>query len=154
MCGVLCVTLTDAILGVNIFPQIEEFSRFSSSFVTLFRIVAGETWLTTSENFPMFVEAMDGSTQPNFGPVFFVGSIILLFNWTLLQMTMALLIDFFIKASENERAQIFEARIQEFLAQNAIVNPLEPLLKKLIRGYTDDKDLQKKLVMILLPFQG
>ena len=33
----------------------------------------------------------------------------------------------------------------EFRAQNAVTNPLERLLKKLIRGYSSDRDLLRKL---------
>ena len=49
------------------------------------------------------------------------------------------------QASSQEEEQSWSKTIYEWQNVNNIQNPLDPLLKKLIKGYVDDTDLMMKL---------
>ncbi len=63
-------------------------------------------------------------------------------------MSVAILLENFIKGSQaREQGERLE-EILQYQEKHLEHHPLEPLLRKLIKGYVDDKDLQGKLLAL------
>jgi hypothetical protein len=79
------IARADCILGVTFFGDAapDSFGAFDRAFITMFRVAAGEPW--PWEQLP--AKADDNTT--NFGSVLFFFSYVVLINWTLLQVTVA-----------------------------------------------------------------
>ena len=60
-------------------------------------------------------------------------------------MSVAILLEHFIDASEAEEQAKRNLEIKEYQDEHAVQHPLEPLLRKLIKGYVDEADLEIKL---------
>jgi hypothetical protein len=130
----------DAIVGVTYFSQTspEDFGRFDSAFVALFKVTAGGVWTQS-----LAARGPDGSVV--FGPTLFLTTYIMVVNWTLLPVSMAVLVDSFVVVSANAAREDRERRI--FLAKDSqlIKYTLDPLLRHLTTHYIDDSDLTDRL---------
>ena len=135
-----------SIMGVALFHHISPymFGSFIRGFITMFWAVAGETWLRDpmTGDLPK-VPSEDSNVSPV--PVLFLFSFMLIVNWVLLQVTVAVLLDNFIQVSSLEEKQEWVATISERQNLHNIQNPLDPLLKWLIMGYVNDAYLLTKL---------
>ncbi len=115
-----------------------EFGVFDRAFVTLFQISCGMTW---AENIPM-IEA-DGTTNGRMAV--YIISFVILINWVILQVTVAILLQSFVTVSARME------REDERLAQEARKcierrdSPLDPLFERLSRKYIGDEDLSLRI---------
>jgi len=94
------VTAIYAMVGIGFFSdRSQNFSSFSHAIITMFLIISGETWLP---DMPPFKE--DGHMDT--GVVIFCVSFTVIVNWTLLQVSVTVLLDSFVTAtSEEEKAE-------------------------------------------------
>ena len=132
----------DAIAGVTFFGDQapDQFGAFTIAFLTLFRIAVGETWFDDS----LPATRADGST--NYGAIFFFISYVLVVNWTLLQACVAVLVDNFITSSAQSQIDDL-ARVKEERRNRMIMkSSLDPLLGRIIKDYTDERDLSSRLL--------
>jgi hypothetical protein len=81
----------------------------------------------------------------DFGTVFFVCSFVLIINWTLLQICVAVLLESFVTTRRRREEEREAGRVEEIVGKGMIRHPLDPLLEGLTREYTDDADLSKRL---------
>ena len=116
----------------------EDFGRFDSAFVALFRVTAGGSW---TQSLP--TRAPDGSVA--FGPTLFLTTYVLLVNWTLLPVSMAVLVDSFVVVSAGAAREEREQRIFAAKDSQLIKYTLDPLLRHLTTYYVDDADLKDRL---------
>ncbi len=126
-------------MGVNFFSKDspDEFGVFDQAFVSLFRLTAGETWVDS-------ISRLKDDGSVNYGPFAFIFTYVVLVVWVLLQVSVAVLLDNFVshtmKADDEKKLALqMEAK------SNEATNVLEPVLKKLLRGYTDEEDLTAKI---------
>lgn len=109
------------------------------AFVTMFRVAVGETWL--GDGVPIRYD--DGSA--NYPAIVFYILFVLMVNWTLLQACVAVMIDSFINHSaEAQQEEILRLK-DEQKNQRTIRSSLDPLLERLIRDYSDEKDLTTRI---------
>ncbi len=120
-----------------------EFCSFDRAFVALFRISAGDAWI---DSLPYVND--DGST--NLGAVFFLDSFILVVNWTLLPITLAILVNNFVIISTESENEERERAYVEKRGHNMITYPLDPLIDYLTKQYVDDADLSDRLQRLFL----
>lgn len=90
------VVMLYAIIGVTFFAESAPFEmgNFSRAVVTLFRIAGGETWIGEPPDEGMPIINDEGYV--NWGTAAFVMSFIVIVNWTLLQVLVAVLLDNFV----------------------------------------------------------
>ena len=85
----------------------------------------------------------DGST--NIGVILFLDSFILVVNWTLLPITLAILVNNFVIISTDNEKEERERIYREKKSQAMITYPLDPLIEYLTKQYVDDADLSDRL---------
>lgn len=126
-----------AIVGVNFYSKIDpdDFGNLSRAIVTLFRIAAGETWV---DGMPI-VKEETGRVDWPLG--FYTFSFILVNNWTLLQVSVAVLLDNFVSETSREKSAQQQLVMEEKRSHDSIGNALDPLLKIIATEYVDDKHL-------------
>ncbi len=79
------------------------------------------------------------------GPVFFVGSYVVVVNWTLLQICVAVLLDSFVSTRRQFEAKREAIQLEAAAARGTIRSTLDPLLEGLARHFSDDADLSVRL---------
>lgn len=134
----LC-TCIYALIGVSFFseraPQI--FGTFAQAIIVLFQLTAGNAWIG---ELPAYND--DGHLDP--GVVTYLVSYIVIVNWTLLQVTVAVLLDNFVSATAQSEE---EDRMQE-LEDNPVrivAHSLDPLLAVLVNTYDTREDLTMRI---------
>lgn len=131
---------SDSIVGVTYFSDLapETFGAFDSAFVSLFCISAGDPLL---EFIPFRAEtgALNGSA------VTFLTTYVLLVNWTLLPISMAVLVDRFIFVSAQAEEEERQARVRAAKSSRMISYALDPLMEFLTTHYVDEADLRERL---------
>jgi hypothetical protein len=77
----------DAIVGVTYFSDQapEEFGALDRAVVALFRLPAGDAWVTS-------LSPLDTHGNVDYGVVCFVNSFVVVVNWTLLPVTLAIMV--------------------------------------------------------------
>jgi hypothetical protein len=130
----------DAIVGVTSFSDLSpgDFGSFDRAFVALFRIPGGDAWV---DSLPYVND--DGTT--NMGVVVFLYSFILVVNWTLLPITLAILVNNFVIISTDVEKEESERAYREKKSRAMITYPLDPLVEYLTKQYVDDVDLTDRL---------
>ncbi len=133
--------ISDAILGTTIFGDEapSDFGRFDQAVLSLFRVTAGMGWL--DQDLPM--KSSDGNI--NWTVAVYLVSYIIVANWTLLQVCVAILLDNFITANAVSHTEMEAARIQQTMNRKLFLNTLDPLLEKFTVDYNDDLDLSTRL---------
>jgi Ca2+-binding EF-hand superfamily protein len=129
-----------AIIGVSFFRDTapDDFISFDRSFLALFRVIAGETWIDSLDRI-----TEDGKLN---GPaVVFIFSFIVIVNWTLLQVSVAVLLDKFVSATAEMEQEERDMRVQAIKKTQQVHNTLDPLLEKMTRDYVDEEDLTNRL---------
>ena len=111
---------------------------FDIAFIMLFRVTAGDPW-------PEDFHAIRENGTPNWAVAVFIAAFTIIVIWVILQVSMAVLLDNFIGASSRiEMEERLEKAETEHREQQT-VNPLEPLLLKLGREFSDNQDLSDRL---------
>ena len=117
------VTCVYALVGVSFFGYREPllFGTFAQAIMVMFQLTAGDSWL---EDMPPFNENghIDG------GVVAFTCSYIVIVNWTLLQVSVAVLLDNFV-AGTAEVDELDEIRLREENPVRVAKPSLDPLLQ-------------------------
>ena len=129
-----------AIIGVTFFSETApaDFGNLSLGIIALFRIAAGETWVESQD-------VSDGEGNVNWGTGAFVMSFILIINWTLLQVGMAVLLDTFVSETSREQEEATEKLLQEKRVRDTMGNVLDPLLRMIVTEYIDGAHLEQLL---------
>jgi hypothetical protein len=132
--------IADAILGVTFFSEVasEDFARFDRAFFSLVRLSAGETWIDS-------LQRLNEDGTLNYGPNLYVFSYIVIVVWVLLQVSVAVLLDNFVSYTMKEEEEAKLQKQQEGKDKFDNINPLEPILQKLMKGFVDDMDLTEKI---------
>jgi hypothetical protein len=86
-----------------------------------------------------------GEGDIHMGPVVFVGSYIVVVNWTLLQICVAVLLDSFLSTRRQFEEEAELKQLEAAAARGTIRSTLDPLLEGLARDYSDDADLSCRL---------
>ncbi len=94
---------------------------------------------------PQAIPALNDDSSVNAGHVCFVCSFVILVNWTLLQICVAVLLDTFVSTRQMLEDERMEAKLVDLVASRTIHNTLDPLLERLAKEYTDDADLSQRL---------
>ena len=123
------ITCIYALIGVNFFGKREPhlFGTFASAIMVMFQITAGESWIAD-----MPATKDDGQLD---GPVIaYVCSYIVIVNWTLLQVSVAVLLDNFVAGTAEEENNEEQQRREANPVR--IAKPaLDPLLQVLIVSF-------------------
>ncbi len=82
-----------------------------------------------------------GEGNIRLGPVFFVGSYVVMVNWTLLQICVAVLLDSFVSTRRQFEEEREAKQLEAAAARGTIRSTLDPLLEGLARDFSDDADL-------------
>ena len=115
------------------------FGRFDQALLTLFRVTAGMGWI--DQTLPM----MDADGTVDWRVTAFVVTYVIVTNWTLLQVCVAILLDNFIKASMETRKAAETAQMSDAISRTLFFNALDPLLESIMASHTDDADLSARL---------
>ena len=158
---IIAITQTpDAILGKTFFSQVSPgtFGHFDVALVSMFCVAAGMGWPPVRAGnysdppnvcmMPLKMQALAWASEEgtiNFGTVFFVCSFVLIVNWTLLQICVAVLLETFISTRRRREEERLFGRMEDLIGLGMIRHPLDPLLEGLAREYTDDADLSRRL---------
>ncbi len=86
-----------------------------------------------------------GDGNIHMAPVFFVGSYIVMVNWTLLQICVAVLLDSFVSTRRQFEMERQAKQSEAAAARGTIRSTLDPLLESLARHFSDDADLTFRL---------
>jgi len=127
-----------AIMGVTFYgvESPDSFGNLERSIISMFRIAAGETWV---EGSPIIMH--DGTVD--WPTAVFVMSFVIVVNWTLLQVSVAVLLDNFISETAREKREIQALEMEELRAKDNMGNVLDPLTKILAGEYIDERDLSQ-----------
>jgi voltage-gated sodium channel len=127
-----------AIIGVTFYSleSPEGFGNLERSIISMFRIAAGETWVDGSP-----IVRDDGTVD--WPTAAFVMSFVIVVNWTLLQVSVAVLLDNFISETAREKKEIQDLQMEELRAKDNMGNVLDPLIKIIATEYIDDRDLSE-----------
>jgi hypothetical protein len=100
-------------------------------------------------NFPVLcrqaIPALNVDGSINAGAVCFVCSFVVIINWTLLQICVAVLLDTFVSTRQMREDERMQENLDDLVAQRTIHSALDPLLGRLVKEYTDDADLSRRL---------
>jgi len=132
-----------AILGVTLFSDMapHAFGNLSLAIIELFRIAAGETWISE-------VPEADEEGNVNWGVGLYVMSFILICNWTLLQVSVAVLLDNFVNETARAKDEKHVLFMEHKRSKDSIGNVLDPLLRMLSMEYIDERDLSLQLSLL------
>lgn len=72
-------------------------------------------------------------------------SYVIIINWTLLQICVAVLLDTFVSTRQMHEDERMEEKMKDLVARGTIRCALDPLLERLTKEYTDDSDLSQRL---------
>jgi len=125
-------------VGVTFYSQIapEQFGTFCRAFIAMFNITVGsmDWWF---ELFPP-IRADDSI---DFWPTAYVFSYVIVVDWVFFQVSIAVLLDNFLTASNDMKTEEKLRAIQQNQSQKHVKNPLDPLLLKLAKEYTNEAGL-------------
>ncbi len=107
----------------------------------MFRITAGETWI---DGVP--VVQNDGSLHKPLA--LFLLTYIIIVNWVLLQVSVAVLLDNFINTTGNIEQEEEFRKSNETRKLEQLENPLEPLLDQISNKFLSDNDLNDTLLLL------
>lgn len=88
---------------------------------------------------------MDADGTVDWRVTAFVVTYVIVTNWTLLQVCVAILLDNFIKASMETRKAAETAQMSDAISRTLFFNALDPLLESIMASHTDDADLSARL---------
>ena len=91
------------------------------------------------------IPALNEDGSFNTGHASFVISFILIINWTLLQICVAVLLDKFVSTRQMREDERMKDNLENLVARRTIRSALDPLLERLAKEYTDDADLSRRL---------
>jgi hypothetical protein len=91
------------------------------------------------------IPALNGDGTINAGAVCFVCSFVVIVNWTLLQICVAVLLDAFVSARQMREDERVGQRLEDLVTRGTFRSALDPLLERLTKEYTDDADLSRRL---------
>ena len=132
----------DAIVGVTFFSEEApgDFDTFCRAFVSMFRITIGsvEWWF---DRFPP-VE-VDGSIA--WRSTTFLITYVIFVNWFFFQVSIAVLLDNFHCASKKMKVDKTMETLRQIQRQKQLTNPLDPLLLRLSKDFTDEADLSRRI---------
>ena len=134
------ILFADAIMGVSFFGTVapEDFGVYDRAFIALFRITAGETWISS-------LDLLDPDGSVNWDAALYILTYIMLVNWIVLQVSVAVLLDNFVTCSHQiDMEEEMERRAKGPLCGQG-KNPLEPLILRLTKSFTDFDDLSSRL---------
>jgi hypothetical protein len=75
----------------------------------------------------------------------YIFSFVLIVNWTLLQVSVAVLLDNFVTETSREKNEKLSLALSEERAKDSVGNVLDPLLQTLSNEYVDDAQLEQQL---------
>ena len=101
--------------------------------------------MLNSNHVQQAVPPFNGDGSINAGPVCFVCSYVVIVNWTLLQICVAVLLDTFVSTRQMHENERMEEKMKDLVARGTIRCALDPLLECLTKEYTDDADLSQRL---------
>jgi len=132
-----------SIIGVTYFDtsSLDDFAEFDKAFIALFQVVSSNTWI---DSLP--THSPEGSV--NFGNVLFLISFILLVGWTLLPISMAVLLNSFFLICERVEKEEVTARNNEARRADSTAHPMDPLLENITRNFVDGLDLSNRLCLL------
>uniref|UniRef100_A0A7S0MCA4 Ion transport domain-containing protein n=1 Tax=Cryptomonas curvata TaxID=233186 RepID=A0A7S0MCA4_9CRYP len=135
--------VADSIAGVSLFADEapDDFKEFNRAFIAMFRITAAETWVDSLPE-----QDQDGTI--NYQAATFIVSYIIIENWLLFQVSVAVLLENFVSTSTRMDEEEQVERAVEQARENELRNPMEPLLVQLLREYSDSADLSKRLSIL------
>jgi hypothetical protein len=127
-------------MGVIMFGEEDgaEFGVFDRAFITLFQITCGMTWV-------QYIPTIEANGTTNGTMAVYIISYVILINWVILQVTVAILLESFVTVSarmereEERQAQEARKRIERR------DSPLDPLFERLARKYIGDEDLSLRI---------
>ena len=121
------VTCIYALIGVNFFGEREPmlFGTFAQAVMVMFQLTAGDAWIG---DMPPF----DENGQLDGGIIIFTCSYIVIVNWTLLQVSVAVLLDNFVAGTAEEEAAE-EAREREEHPVRIAKPSMDPMLQVIPR---------------------
>ena len=133
--------MSDAILGTTVFGNDapNDFGRFDQAVVTLFRVTAGLGWID------QVLPIKFGDGYVNWKVAMYVMSYIIVTNWTLLQVCVAILLDNFITANATTQQEREAEILLQEMNRKLFLNALDPLLERFVLQYNDDMDLSSRL---------
>jgi hypothetical protein len=126
-------------MGVTFFGDVapEEFGKFDSACITLFRVTSGGTWVDAI--------TFDSAGGINHKGAIFVVTYIFVVNWTLLQVSVAVLLDRFISSSVEMQSEKRAVKEAEYIARKQGRTALDPLVRILVKTAVDDADLSTRI---------
>ena len=129
----------DAIMGVTFFSELapEEFGKFDSACITLFRVTSGGTWVDAI--------TFNSAGDINHRGAIFIVTYIFVVNWTLLQVSVAVLLDRFISSSVDMQSEKRAVKEAELVAKRHGRTALDPILRILSKSAVDDADLSARI---------
>ena len=144
----LLVTSIYAILAVNFFAERspEFFGNFSKALFSLFQVCTGDGWASTIAR-PIFSGADDPDGEKlDIGTACFFVSFVVIVAWTLLQVVVAVLLDNFTQAADQEKQRKAAAKAKDE-GRTPIVYAIDPLLSALAHFDTSE-DLSKRINLL------
>jgi hypothetical protein len=126
-------------MGVTFFGDVapEEFGKFDRACITLFRVTSGGAWID-----PI---AFDSAGGINLKGAIFLVTYIFVVNWTLLQVSIAVLLDRFISSSVEMQSEKRALKEAEYIAKRQGRTALDPLLRILVKTAVHDADLSTRI---------
>jgi hypothetical protein len=131
----------DAIVGVTFFSKVApaNFETFSRAFVSMFRITIGSVdwWF---ETFP----AVESNGSIAWRSTTFLITYVIFVNWFFFQVSIAVLLDNFHSASKRMKVNKAMEALR-LIQRDKLTNPLDPLLLRLSKDFTDEADLTRRI---------
>ena len=129
-------------MGVTFFSENApgDFDTFCRAFVSMFRITIGSVdwWF---EKFPPVEH--DGSIA--WRPTTFLITYVIFVNWFFFQVSIAVLLDNFHSANKQLKVNKTMETMRQIQREKQLTNPLDPLLLRLSKDFTDEADLSKRI---------
>jgi hypothetical protein len=126
-------------MGVTFFGNDapEDFGKFDQACITLFRVTSGGAWVDAI--------ALNSEGGINHKGAVFLVTYIFVVNWTLLQVSVAVLLDRFISSSVDMQAEKRAIKEAELIARRHGRTALDPVLRILSKSAVDDADLSTRI---------
>ncbi len=116
----------------------DEFGVFDRAFVTLFQISCGMTWA-------QYIPMIESNGTTNGSLALYIISFVILINWVILQITVAILLESFVTVSarmEREEERLLHEARKRVERRDS---PLDPLFERLASQYISYQDLGVRL---------
>ena len=112
-----------------------------------------ENALKRSQCFQFTADIRADTTSPPYQPSDFYEYWQILVNWVVFQVSIAVLLDNFLSASENLKQEEHRRHIQERQLEKHFQNPLDPLILRLSKDYINEEDLSSRLKELFKVFR-